>query len=156
MNGRVIFDNNPGTSYDLYQNEKQKYEFTDSLKGINEDNVLNKTFFSQKNIDMIQNAIINEVIKLSGYKIQRQSDLQLQIIMRSIFLQYSRNNRCNIKEQIIELDKKVIEFSVDRIIVEINQYMNYKNTINKLPTPLTHPENLSNKGEKSLRMNQFI
>ena len=105
---------------------------------------------------MIQNAIINEVIKLSGYKIQRQSELQLQIIMRSIFLQHSKNNNCNIKEQIIELDKKVIDFSVERIIVEINQYMEYKNTINKLPTPMTHPQNLSNKGEKSLKLSQFF
>ena len=48
MNGRVIFNNTPGTSYDLYQNERQKYNFKDSLKGINEDNILNKTFFTKK------------------------------------------------------------------------------------------------------------
>ena len=34
------------------------------------------------------------------------------------------------KQQIIELDRKVIDYSVDRIIVEISQYLEYKNTIN--------------------------
>ena len=150
MNGRVIFDDKPGISYQLYENEKNPYQFDNSLKSIQSDNVLNKTFFSQKNIDMIQNAIINEVIQKTGYKIGRQSELQLQIIMRSLFLQFARNNPCNIKQQIIELDRKVIDYSVDRIIVEISQYLEYKNTINKLPVPMSHPQNLSNAGEKSL------
>jgi hypothetical protein len=150
MNGRVIFDNKPGTTYNLYENERSPYEFKNSLKSINSENVLNRTFFSQNNIDMIQNTIINEIIKRTGYKIARQSELQLQIIMRSIFLQYAKNDPCNIKQQIIDLDRKVIDYSVDRIITEISQYLEYKDTLNKLPTPLSHPTNLSNAGEKSL------
>ena len=150
MNGRVIFDNKPGTTYNLYENERSPYEFKNSLKSINSENVLNRTFFSQNNIDMIQNTIVNEIVKRTGYKIARQSELQLQIIMRSIFLQYAKNNPCNIKQQIIDLDRKVIDYSVDRIITEISQYLEYKDTINKLPTPLSHPTNLSNAGEKSL------
>jgi len=150
MNGRVIFDDKPGISYQLYENEKNPYQFENSLKSIQSDNVLNKTFFSQKNIDMIQNAIINEIVQKTGYRIGRQSELQLQIIMRSMFLQFGRNDPCNIKQQIIELDRKVIDYSVDRIIVEISQYLEYKNTINKLPVPMSHPQNLSNAGEKSL------
>ena len=150
MNGRVIFDDKPGISYQLYENEKNPYQFDNSLKSIQSENVLNKTFFSQKNIDMIQNAIINEVVQKTGYRIGRQSELQLQIIMRSLFLQFARNDPCNIKQQIIELDRKVIDYSVDRIIVEISQYLEYKNTLNKLPVPMSHPQNLSNAGEKSL------
>ena len=137
MNGRVIFDDKPGISYQLYENEKNPYQFDNSLKSIQSDNVLNKTFFSQKNIDMIQNAIINEVVQKTYYKIGRQSELQLQIIMRSLFLQFARNDPCNIKQQIIELDRKVIDYSVDRIIVEISQYLEYKNTLNKLPVPMS-------------------
>jgi hypothetical protein len=150
MNGRVIFDDKPGISYQLYENEKNPYQFENSLKSIQSDNVLNKTFFSQKNIDMVQNAIVNEIVQKTGYKIGRQSELQLQIIMRSMFLQFGRNDPCNIKQQVIELDRKVINYSVDRIIVEISQYLEYKNTINKLPVPMSHPQNLSNAGEKSL------
>jgi hypothetical protein len=150
MNGRVIFDNKPGTTYNLYENEKSPYDFQNSLKSINSENVLNRTFFSQNNIDMIQNTIVNEIVKRTGYKIARQSELQLQIIMRSIFLQYAKNSPCNIKQQIIDLDRKVIDYSIDRIVTEISQYLEYKDTINKLPTPLSHPRNLSNAGEKSL------
>ena len=50
MNGRVIFDNKPGITYNLYENEKSPYDFQNSLKSINSENVLNKTFFSQNNI----------------------------------------------------------------------------------------------------------
>tara|TARA_Y200000002_G_C22606921_1_gene632068 strand:- start:662 stop:1132 length:471 start_codon:yes stop_codon:yes gene_type:complete len=156
MNGRIVNTDTPGISYNLYENENRKYEFKDSLKSINNKNILNQTFFSQKNIDMIQNAIINEIAKRTGYSIGRQSELQLQIIMRSIFLQYAKNDPCNLKAQIIDLDKKVIEYSVDKITIEISQYLEYKNTINKMPTPLQHPTNLSNAGQNSLSPNPFI
>ena len=45
MNGRVIFDDKPGISYQLYENEKTTYNFENSLKSIHSDNILNKTFF---------------------------------------------------------------------------------------------------------------
>jgi hypothetical protein len=150
MSGRVIFDDKPGISYQLYENEGTQYDFKNSLRSINSKNILNQTFFSQKNIDMIQTSIINEITNKIGYSIGRQSDLQLQIIMRSIYLQYSKNDPCNIKKQIIDLDRKVINYSVDRITVEISQYLEYKDTINKMPSPLSHPKNLSNAGTKTL------
>ena len=150
MSGRVNFTDKPGSSYQLYENEENQYDFRNSLKSINSDNVLNQTFFSQKNIDMIQNAIINEISKKTGYTIARQSELQLQIIMRSIYLQYAKNDPCNIKQQIIDLDRKVINYSVDRVTVEISQYLEYKDTVNKMPNPISHPQNLSNAGTKTL------
>ena len=48
MNGRVIFDDKPGKSYHLFENQKSPYNFQNSLKSINSENVLNKTFFAQK------------------------------------------------------------------------------------------------------------
>ena len=46
--------------------------------------------------------------------------------------------------------KKVLDYCVERIIVEISQFLRYKNDVSKMPTPMNHPQNLSNAGEKSL------
>ena len=62
--------------------------------------------FSKRNIDCIQKHIQKSVLQKTNYRIGRQSDLQLQIIMRSIYLQYSKNLDCNYAEQIRELNKK--------------------------------------------------
>ena len=75
---------------------------------------------------------------------------ELLIIMRSIYLQYGKNLKCKIEEQVRDLNKKVTDYSVDRIIVEISKFLEYKDQINKTPLPLSHPKNLSNSGEKSL------
>lgn len=151
MNGRIILDDKPGISYDLFEKSRVPHSFQNSLTGIQDSNLLNKTFFSQKNIDFIHKSIIIEVGKQTGYKISRQNDTELQIIMRSIYLQYGRNEMCNIKEQVQELNEKVINFAVfDKIIPGISQFLEYKNDINSLPIPLSHPQNLSNSGNKTL------
>ena len=55
-----------------------------------------------------------------------QSDLQLQIIMRSIFLQFSKNLNCDYANQIRDLNKKVTDYSVDENSVEISQFLEYR------------------------------
>ena len=152
MSGRVYFDKSPPERFELYENEDfvNKNGFNDSLKTIQDNSILSKTFFSKRNIDCIQNKLIRKVFEKSGHKIARQSDLQLQIIMRSIYLQYSKNLNCDIKIQIKELNKKVLDYSLDRVITEILQFLEYKNTVTNIPSPLVHPQNLSSSGEKSL------
>lgn len=152
MSGRVYFDKSAPQRFELYENEDfvNKNGFKDSLKTIQDNSILSKTFFSKKNIDCIQNNLIRKVFEKSGHKIARQSDLQLQIIMRSIYLQYSKNLTCDVKIQIKELNKKVLDYSLDRVITEILQFLEYKNTVTNIPSPLFHPQNLSSSGEKSL------
>lgn len=152
MNGRVIFDNKAGTSYQMFENATTPYSFQNSINAVQGRTNLSNIFFSKQNIDNIQNQIMNRVSQKTGYRISRQSETELQIIMRSIFLQYSKNKPCDLSEQIAELNEKVLNYSVERIIVEISQYLEYKNTVNKLPIPLQHPANLSNAGLKSLTL----
>lgn len=156
MNGRIIFNDSPPISYDLFEKSKQQYNFNKSLIGIQDESVLSKTFFSKENINNLQRQIIITVSQKTGYKIARQSETELQIIMRSIFLQYSKNLLCNIKQQVIDLNKRVLESCIERILTGISQFLEYKNVVNKLPLPLSHPQNLSNSGSKTLSPNHFI
>ena len=150
MNGRVVFDNTPGLSYNVFENSGMPNNYQNSLKSIQTTNVLSKTFFSNQNVENLHMKIVSNVSKQAGYRIAKQSDTQLQIIMRSIYLQYSNNLECNIQQQVNELNKKVLDYCVERIIVEISQFLRYKNDVSKMPTPMNHPQNLSNSGEKSL------
>ena len=149
MSGRVIFGDQAPQNYELYEGEIKPQDFQGSLKGIQATNVLNTAFFSQRNINNIQKQIQKKVLDLTNYKIGRQSDLQLQIIMRSIYLQYSKNLNCDYANQIRDLNKKVTDYSVDRIVVEISQFLEYRNEVSKIPDPISLPKNLSNAGEKS-------
>ena len=86
------------------------------------------------------------------FTISEQDDTQLQIVMRSIYLQYSRNLDTDIPNQISELNKIVADYLVPKIISNIKQYLKYLKDKNGTYEVMEHPKNVSNAGLKSLRI----
>lgn len=123
----------------------------DMVKGNLEKNPLNTAFFSNENLQIIQNKIQFEVYNKSQgiHRIGPQSAENLLIIMRSIYYQYGKNLPYQIKEQIAELNQKVADYAVPKIIGEIEMYRKYQNDIQNLPLPMSHPVNISRSGTKS-------
>ena len=125
----------------------------DMLRGNWDHNELSDTFFTRKNMDVIQKRIRNDVYRISGpkkYVIDEQDVDEIKMIMRAMYLQYAKNNTFNISGQINELNDLVVNWSVPRIISEIEQYNYYLNDISHLPIPLEKPLNMSSAGTKSL------
>ena len=126
---------------------------SDMLRGNWDHNAISDTFFTRTNVDRIQKEIRKEVYRISGpkkYVIDNQDVDELKMIMRAIYLQYSKNNPSNIEGQIRELNEMVITWCVPRIMSEIEQYNYYLNDISHLPIPLEQPMNMSSAGTKSL------
>jgi hypothetical protein len=155
QNGRVTLT--PGTIKDMKmidrENETMNNFQVEALYGIQETSQLNQLFFSKKNMEIVQNMIRYNVYEKSGKKhiIDKQSDIELEIIMRSIYLQHSPNLPNKIKEQIEYLDKLVTDWCVENIIPELDQYFGYIKEIEFMPMPIDLPLNLSSKGSRSLR-----
>jgi hypothetical protein len=70
--------------------------------------------------------------------------------MRSIYYQYGLNLETNIVNQVRDLNKKVLDYSVKKILNEIEQYQMYIRDASKLAVPLARSEYESNKGTKVL------
>tara|TARA_B100001287_G_C22302508_1_gene353431 strand:- start:59 stop:571 length:513 start_codon:yes stop_codon:yes gene_type:complete len=154
-NGRVIGIRKSLPSIPMFtENNNKDNKFKDgALKGIQEDSVLSQIYFSKSNMNILQNQLRFFVFKNSNGKhiIDRQSDIDLEIIMRSIYLQHSLNLNCNIKEQIKKLNDLVIGWAGPRVLNEVEQYIGYINNVENMPVPMERPKNLSIKGSKSLR-----
>jgi len=160
QNGRVNLSTPTGTSNSVvklqgFQHPTQtEVNFSgDMLRGNWEHTALSDAYFSRTNAQRIQKEITNEVYRRSGhkqFKIDDQDVDELKMIMRGMYLQYAKNNPFNIEGQINELNKLVIEWSVPRIMSEIEQYQYYLNDISHLPIPLEKPLNMSSAGTKSL------
>jgi hypothetical protein len=156
-NGRVTLDSKTEVIKDFtmidHSNERMNNFQVEALYGIQETSALNQLFFSKKNMDIIQNMIrYNVFIKSeSRFVIDKQSDIELEIVMRGIYLQYSPNLQTNIKEQLEYLDKLVTDYAVAQIIPEVEQYFGYMKEIEYMPEPIDLPVNLSSKGARSLR-----
>jgi len=121
-------------------------------------NEVSKLYFSLKNIDLLQQGIRNKILNVTNGKINisRQSDDELKIIMRSIYFQYGQNRNENIKEQVLDLNTRVIEWSVPEIISNFKQSQKYINDISTLPEPLERSILPSNKGTKTLDITKNI
>ena len=151
------FNNFNGTPFQLYENNNVINDKGSKMTGNFCNNNLNKLYFCQSNIDLLQDSIIEGVFKVTnGTKISKQSEDELLIIMRSIYLQHSKNQPNNIQQQIHELNKLVLDYCIPNIHSSIKQYKGYINDITKQQTVMDKPQSVSIKGEKTLMPRHFI
>jgi len=138
--------------FDGNNDKKDNFKY-EALQHIQTPSPLGMLFFSKDNIKVIQMEIRYQVWLQSGKKhiIGDQSSIELEIIMRAIFLQFSLNQNENFKKQISYLNKLVLDYCVTNVLSEVEQYLGYLDNVQKLPNPLPLPENLSSAGTKTLR-----
>jgi hypothetical protein len=167
MNGRVnlsapssaggaLGNDVPGFSY---RTTAEKSFATDALRGNWEVTELAKAFFSDQNARAIQNGIRKAVYEKSGarqYIIDDQSMDELTIIMRTMYLQYAQNIPNDIAGQVLDLNEKVLNWSVPHIMSAVDHYNYYLNDISHMPVPLARSIHLSSAGTKTLPLNPFM
>lgn len=159
-NGRV--DTTKDVNFDMYalfQNGNNKLtEFShEAIQGVHTKTPLNDLFFSKKNIDALQLGIRNLVADRTNneFIIGNQSEVELQIIMRAIYLSHAKHLPYDIIGQVRTLNAKVLDYCVPRILEEIRMYNYYKNDVSKLPMPLDRGEFSSAKGTRFLEQREF-
>lgn len=142
-----------------YQTTSEKTFQNDMLRGNWEHGPLSTAFFSRDNLTTIQNSIRREVYNRSqpkGYVIDDQSVDELKIIMRSLYLQYSRNLPTDIPGQVNELNGRVVEWAVPHIMSAVDHYVYYLKDIESMPVPLARSVHMSRAGTKSLPTGPFM
>jgi hypothetical protein len=155
-----------------------KYNFTiddKTLRGTNTNSLfknlygetpLTFLFFSKQNVDNIQKLIRMLVNKHTGQTIDNQSNTELLIVMRSIFLEYSRHPKLidesmseDVKKKLIiqytlevdRLNKLVVDNTVPSIVSQLQQYLMYLDDASSPLRVMDKPLSTSVKGTKSYR-----
>ena len=135
--------------YELYKDSsKQQDTDVSIISNIVVPNALSRTYFSNDNVERLQLQIVNEVFNKSKKKISKQSYQELQIIMKSMYLQYGRNLPTDIESQVIILNKYVIDECVRIIVPNVLQYNKYIEDITSPIPVMPRSQNVSNKGYK--------
>ena len=148
-NGRIdIKTPNTSALFQMYDKipANQCVTFRNATEGLWSQTPLSQAFFSQQNIQIIQNGIRAGVYNRSNgqYVIGPQDCDSLKIVMRSVFLQYSANQPKNYQQQITQLNKIVLEYCVQQVYSEAQGYMKYVDDASTLVVPLAHPVMTSN------------
>lgn len=153
LNGRIDAITINNLKFDNAINKASEHQANIISRNLDSTEV-SKLFFSLKNIDLLQQGIRNKILNVTNGKINisRQSDDELKIIMRSIYFQYGQNRNDNIKGQVLDLNTRVIEWSVPEIISNFKQSQQYIKDISTLPEPLERSILPSKKGTKTLNI----
>ena len=132
-------------------------DYSNSLTGVFEKTNLSNTFFSNQNIEIIQNGLKKGVSDKSNGKIviDNQPTDQLVTIMRSIFFQNSKNLDTNVREQVEELNNLVLNYAVPKVLNEAIAYLKYKEDSSRMHMPMSAPL-YSNKTNKTLEQKPWF
>ena len=146
-NGRVniLDDSDPNIRFQMAEKiaiKNKATEYRDPLVGIHEDNVLAQVYFSEGNIQILQNGLRAGVYEKSDRKIvvPPQNIENLKIIMRSTFLQYAEYSSESVTAQVERLNSYVLDYAVNSVYNEAIGYMNYCRDQSSLAVPLARPE----------------
>ena len=150
FNGRIfIAPDEAVRPYELFKTSTQPQQTdTSIISNIVVPNALSRTYFSNDNIERLQLMIIDAVYKTCQKKISRQSYQELQIIMKSMYLQYGRNLSYDIEGQVATLNKYVVDECVRIIVPNVLQYNKYMDDITSPVPVMPLSQNVSNKGYK--------
>ena len=142
-NGRVNILETPNSDVVFKMQEKialknKATSYQEALGGTWEDNRLSQSYFSSKNIQIIQNGIRAGVYKMSGnkYVVAVPNIDTVKIIMRSTYLQYAEHYEKDITEQIARLNQIVLDYAVPATYNEAVGYLKYCEDQSTLVLPL--------------------
>jgi hypothetical protein len=156
MSGFIDLNGFNGTPFELFENNNVENDKGNNMTGTLGKSKLSELYFSQSNIDLLQDYIISGVFRNTSTKICKQSEDELLIIMRSIFLQHAKHLDYNFQEQINELNNYVLDYSIKNIESSIKQYNGYIENITKERSVMNMPQSVSVKGDKTLMPRHFI
>ena len=157
LNGRIDATNKSTLNIDKARVKASEHQINVISRNLDCTEV-SKIFFSIANIDLLQKGIRNKILNDTNgqINISRQSDDELKIIMRSIYFQYGKNSLNNIKEQILDLNTRVIEWSVPEIISNVKQSQKYLQDISTMHVPLERSTLPSKKGTQTLDVTKYL
>ena len=119
---------------------------------------LNVLFFSVDNIDYVQKGIYEQVLLMSGnkYHIDRQSDDEVKIVMRSYYLMFAENNPQKVAVELEELNRRVIGYCAAKVYSEVDFHMFYRKDIEDFAPPIGNPMNVKVYGTRTGELKSFL
>ena len=128
-----------------------EFTHTSILSGIQQLGDFSRIFFSKQNVEWVQLHLRYAVYKASGNVISNQSEQELLLIMRAVYLQESINpaNASGYKKELLRLNNRVIHGIVPKLVKEVEMYQKYLKDALRNPVPMIdRPIHVSSAGTK--------
>jgi hypothetical protein len=146
-----LFDGNSGGRY-----IDDSFAF-EALRGEIYHTPVSDLFFSANNINALQQGIRYSVYRSSEkhHIIGRQSDVDLILIMKGVYLEHAMHLSGNTVGQVKGLNARVLDYVVPRVLTEVDTYLKYRHDVSTLPVPMERAPMMSQKGTRVLEQRRF-
>lgn len=138
-NGRVdILSPLTGTSYlgSLQTQQPNHALGREAIKGVLAATPLSDLFFSPINVEALHQGVRYKVFVKTGTVVGRQSDSEMTVFMRAVFLREARNEPKDVVGQVRTLNASVLQQVVDNVVTNLTQWQHYRVDVSRLPVPL--------------------
>jgi hypothetical protein len=161
-NGRVNIVEQPSPEIQFKMQERiaiknKTTEYREALTGEIESNMLATVYFSVDNIQIVQNGLRAGVYNMSNgkYVIPPQNMDTLKIIMRSIYLQHAEHDMNNIKKEVTNLNKLVLDYAIKSVYGEAVGYEKYCQDQSSIAMPMELPRQ-ADRDYKQLELKNWV
>jgi len=109
---------------------------------------LGNAFFSDFNRESIHSALTSDVQGKTGYVIDRQSDSDLQALMKSVYIRMAYDEYQDIRGQVGKMNAAVVSEASRMVMTGVLQQLVYMKDIGSNPVPMAAPTSTSTYGDK--------
>lgn len=120
------------------------------------DTPLSHIFFTVENVQEIQNSLFYLVRTRTGHSIDRQSDVELIQIMRSVYEAFADDVYAAREAEVRRLNAIVLDIVSSQVVEGTKQFLQYIRDASTMYTPLDRGINASIKGERQLITYNFL
>ena len=150
-NGRVnLLGHAPIALFDSIPVKAKASAYLNATEGGWYNTPLSIAFFSEENVQAMQDRLRYDVHKATGSVIGIQDYDSLKAIMRAVFLRTSRNLPTEIKDQIRCMNDQSIAIATKSVLSGLASHQAYVRDVSTLAVPLQMPVLSSTKGENTL------
>jgi hypothetical protein len=109
---------------------------------------LGNAFFSEFNKENIHSLILDNIKAQTGYQLDRQSDGDVQSLMRVVYTDLAVDPYTDVRAQVSRMNYEVVKRATSTISTGMLQQLVYMRDISENPVPLEIPVNTSTYGNK--------
>jgi hypothetical protein len=109
---------------------------------------LGNAFFSEFNKENIHSLILDNIKAQTGYQLDRQSDGDLQALMRVVYTDLAVDPNTDVRAQVSRMNYEVVKRATATISTGMLQQLVYMRDISENPVPLEIPISTSTYGNK--------
>ena len=140
-------------AYDMSENCRTGDSYSrDMLSCHHTTSAISDTFFSKPNIQIVQNAVRAQVFEKTKATISEQDKTQVLLVMRNIYFRFCKHLPHNVKDQINDMNKRVVAYLVPLILSEMKQYTTYVQDSFSTLRPQNYPEQTQSAGQRQFSL----